>query len=488
MRGLAPLLDRHRFAALFVLGLLLSLPFQGSRGLYDSTEGRYAEVAREMADGGSLIHPTLSGAPHYTKPPPTYWLIGAGLRAFGTGTWGARFGNAVIFALTAAVLSEIAAALWGAGAALAAGLVYLSSPLPFAAASVLSADTLLALWSTCAVLAFVKGVENPGSARAWIRWMWLALGLGFATKGPPALLPLAPILLYRLRGDRSVRLADPWGILAFLVAGFWWYGLVALQVPGTAGTFVGRELIARNLTAGAHRNSEWYAPLLIYVPTLFLGGGAWLIYALRGVSRKSAAEAARRALARPLDLPTAVTTCWLVVPFLVFCLSKSRLALYMLAVYPPFALWLARRALARSPDLRQLSRIVAVSCLVMIAIKAASAGIPHRADSGRLFRAAEQAGGRDTHLLLVDDPKRYGLEFYTRGSLERLSFQPEPWSNRTLDAAAADIARSGGRESWTFVVKPSNTAAVASSLERAGLEPRVTQVTGWDLLVCRPVP
>jgi 4-amino-4-deoxy-L-arabinose transferase len=475
--------EYRRLAFLFAVALAVILPFQGTRGLYDSTEGRYAEVAREMMQRGSLVHPTLAGEPHYTKPPPAYWLVEIGLRTLGTNTWGARLGNAIVFALTVVVVAATGAALWGPTVGRAAGLVYLSSPLPFAAASVVSADTLLVFWSCCAMLAFVRGVESPGERR-WIRLMWLAIGLGFATKGPPALFPLAPVVLYRLRGDRPVRIGDPWGLLLFLVAGFWWYAAIALQVPGMATTFVQREILERNFTSHIHRNSEWFMPLILYVPVLVVGSGAWLVYVARGTSRSKVAESARALLARPIGLPTAVAVGWFALPFAILCLSRSRLVLYVLAVFPPVALFFARPAASRGPGLRMTTRIALVSCVVLIGIKAASALVPHRADSGRLYRAACEAGGTDPRLVLVDDPGRHGLDFYTRGSLERVSFGEEPWANRTLDAVTADVARAGDGRTRVFIVAVPRTDAVTQALERHGLAPRVVRTPGWSLVVC----
>lgn len=52
-----------------LLALLASFLFQGSRGLYEPTEGRYAECARETLLSGYLFDPLLNGAYHWSKPP-----------------------------------------------------------------------------------------------------------------------------------------------------------------------------------------------------------------------------------------------------------------------------------------------------------------------------------------------------------------------------------------------------------------------------------
>lgn len=64
-----------RLPILLAGALIAALIFHGTRGLYETTEGRYAECAREMAQSGSWLEPTLNNAPHWTKPPVTYWAI-----------------------------------------------------------------------------------------------------------------------------------------------------------------------------------------------------------------------------------------------------------------------------------------------------------------------------------------------------------------------------------------------------------------------------
>ena len=54
-------LSYKQFLFVVLLALVASIAFQGSRGLYETTEGRYAEVAREMLRSGNYLEPTLLG-------------------------------------------------------------------------------------------------------------------------------------------------------------------------------------------------------------------------------------------------------------------------------------------------------------------------------------------------------------------------------------------------------------------------------------------
>ncbi len=53
-----------RLPILLVLAFIAVTAFQGTRGLCKTTEGRYAECAREMSQSGRWLEPVLNGQPH----------------------------------------------------------------------------------------------------------------------------------------------------------------------------------------------------------------------------------------------------------------------------------------------------------------------------------------------------------------------------------------------------------------------------------------
>ena len=60
-------------------------------GLNEPDEGRYAEIAREMAMVDSdWFTPHLNGIPHFQKPPLLYWLTALPLKVLGVHFWAAR--------------------------------------------------------------------------------------------------------------------------------------------------------------------------------------------------------------------------------------------------------------------------------------------------------------------------------------------------------------------------------------------------------------
>ena len=224
---------------LLSLNLLVSLSFQGSRGLYETTEGRYAESAREMVESGNYLEPTLAYRPHWTKPPMTYWAIAGGLKLIGMNEWGVRLYNSVAFIFTALTVTAIGTILWNRATGILSGLIYTTSFFTVLSSFAVSTDTLLALWEVSAVFCYLKAAHpktKPG--HRWIMGMWLFFGLGFLTKGPPALLPLLPIVFWHFRQPERPILVTPFSILLFFIVGFGWYLLVCYRYPNLLQYFL----------------------------------------------------------------------------------------------------------------------------------------------------------------------------------------------------------------------------------------------------------
>ena len=63
----------------------------GNWGLTESSEARYATIAKEMYVNNDFLNPTLLGIKHLHKPPVTYYLTTLGYKIFGVNEFGARF-------------------------------------------------------------------------------------------------------------------------------------------------------------------------------------------------------------------------------------------------------------------------------------------------------------------------------------------------------------------------------------------------------------
>lgn len=432
--------------ALLVIALCVALLFQGSRGLYETTEGRYAEVAREMVATGDWMTPRLDGQPHWSKPPLTYWSIAACLEVGGRNTWSARIPGAIAFLVAVVAVSSLGAALWDEATGVVAGIVFATSPFVVAGENVVSPDMLLACWEIVAVGCWWRAVRarEGRSQRGWVTGMWAMFGLAFLTKGPPGLLPLAAILAFvmieRRRGDRTPRLAQPAGVLLFVLLAFGWYALVVSHDHALAGYLLGEEVWGRVATGMHHRNARWYMPAVVFGLPLLVGGGAWLITSIIDAWRFSARSRWRDTVH---GREAGFLLLWFALPLVVFCISKSRLPLYVLPLGAPLALGAARlavRACGEAGALRRAAWVGIVSATLLVAAKGVSARMHSREDMRPLAEAARATNA--DRITVIDETALYGLEFYLDGSLHRMTGRE---LGAELDAARSRLNATPGR-------------------------------------------
>lgn len=401
----------------FALSLVLALFFQGARGLWDPDEGRYSNVALQMVDSGDYLTPRRNDETmHVTKPPVTYWAIAASVNVFGRSEWSLRLPMALAFALTVALVYSLGKTLVPGRAWLPA-LVYVSCPLPFLAAGVITTDTLLTFVETAAMLAYVRFRFGGGSPR-WLDAMWALFGLAFMVKGPPGLLPLLAIAVWEVRQRSLALVTRPVGLAAFAVIGLSWFAWIIHRHPELLPYFVGDEVVGRIASTEHNRNGEWYGGFVVYLPALLLGALPWTAVAVwRRVRDKASA---------PLPAASRFLWLWLALPLLVFFLAQSRLPFYVLPLFVPISLLVAM-SLANLPLGRRAATLAALWLALLLAAKFFVATLPSHQDSRQL---ANELGpllpAPPTEMVFVQTKARYGLRFYLGSEVETISLDDLP--------------------------------------------------------------
>lgn len=398
---------------MFACALLMALSFQGARGLWDPDEGRYSNVALEMVDTGDYLTPRRNDdAMHVTKPPVTYWTMAASVQAFGRSEWSLRLPMALAFALTVVLVFSLGRAFVPRRPWLPA-LIYLGSPLPFLAASMVTTDTLLTLGETLAVLAYVRCRFLKGSPR-WLDAMWAAFGIAFMIKGPPALLPLLAILAWDVRQGQWRSLLRPVGLLLFLVIGLSWFVWIVSEHRELLSYFLGHELIGRIASAEHDRHAEWYGGFKIYLPTLAIGALPWAAIAVWRRWLQAAPQ--------PLPPSARFLWLWLLLPLSVFFLARSRLPLYLLPLFAPLSL-LVGQALSDLP-LKWGRAGLAVGWLASLLLAKALIGqVASGQDARQLARQLRPLFPEPAReLIFVETKARYGLRYYLDAEVERIAF------------------------------------------------------------------
>lgn len=403
---------------LAALLVVLAFSFQGTRGIWEPDEGRYSAVGINMLESGDWLVPTADGEnPHLTKPPITYWALAASFGLFGTNEWAARLPGAIAFIGTGLLVFGLGRRLCPARPWLPA-LIHALSLVPFISANIVSTDVLLTLFETAAMFAFVEAWQRGnGLDRRWVRVMWLAWALAFMTKGPPGLLPLLAVVALLAWQDRSAlrRLFDPVGLLAFAVVAFTWFAIIIARDPSRLGYFVGYEVYDRIFTGTHARNEQWYGSITMYLPVLLLGALPWWVLSVVAAGGPRRVWSTLRARVAARDRDWLLLLAWFLLPLAVFMLAQSRLHLYVLPLFVPLSMMLAR-PLARWPWLagRRLVGTAAATTVAFIALKGVLAHWPNDRDAREMARAIEailDPRGID-EIAFLDMRPFYGLSLY----------------------------------------------------------------------------
>src|SRR5207342_247705 len=373
--------------------LVLAFAWLGSRGLFDPDEGRYTNVALTMLDDGDWVDPMRnSDTGHWTKPPLTYWAIASSVAVFGSNEWAARLPMALAYLACIGLC-------WGSARRVAPGrealaaLAYMTMLMPFAAAQLVTTDFLLSAFQALGMYAYIRGRFRDEGPAHWPWMMWAAFAFAFMTKGPPALLPLLVILVFSWLAPAPQRvgaLKQLGGFVLFVAIALPWFLIVTWQHKGLLAYFLGSEVVARVASDNFARHGEWYGWAEVYVPTLLVGTLPWTLRVLAWARELPAAIRRWRTPAvRAAEAPALLLALWVLLPLLVFCIARSRLPLYLLPIFVPLALVVARQAPAGSNGLPRWP-LLAAWLGVLLAIRIGAAYYPSDQDASKWAQAIRE--------------------------------------------------------------------------------------------------
>jgi 4-amino-4-deoxy-L-arabinose transferase-like glycosyltransferase len=347
------------------------------RAYWTPDEPREADIAWRMSWQSDKAVPLLAGEAFCEKPPFTYWVAGAAIRAFGKTAWAARLPNllyAVISALGVGLLARRSAgSLAGWGAAAAMGTFLLS----YQAVIWLATDAPLVAAVSVALLGVYRGfhAEDGADRLRGYTLMHAALAIGFLSKSAAAwmvpVLTLATLIVWERRWRELLRweLYAGLAVQAVLILG--WVGFVYRGEHGLehlkvffwnnlAGRFTHVDAPEDLQYAAGHRNSP--GKYLLELPTYLW---PWIFLVAAAVRRAWLERRAPPAEARPVRFAVAC-----IVPTLVL-LSVAATArnVYLAPAMPGFALlvgwWLAQSV--RNHDAWDLRAVRITAVLLLLA-------------------------------------------------------------------------------------------------------------------------
>ncbi len=308
------------------------------RKLVKPDEGRYAEISREMVASGDWTTPRLNDLKYFEKPPLQYWTTAAAFEVFGLHNWTARLWTALTGLFGILLAYYTGRRVWGGEVGLYAAAVLGSSLLYVMIGHMNSLDMGLTFFMALGMSGFVLAQHDGATAREnrlWMHVAWAALALAVLSKGLIGIvLPGAVLVLYSLiQRDWALwkRLHLITGTLLFFAIAAPWFVAVSRANPEFAHFFFIHEHFERFLTTEHKRYEPWWW----FLPVLAVGILPWLI------NLPEAVWQAGKSSASVCFQPQRFLLIWAVFIFVFFSASGSKLASYILPIFPALALLMA---------------------------------------------------------------------------------------------------------------------------------------------------
>ncbi|MDM7986277.1 MAG: glycosyltransferase family 39 protein [Smithella sp.] len=310
---------------IFPILLLATLWQLGSWGVTDTSEARYAEIAREMINSHNWLMPSLLGIYHFDKPPFVYWITALGMNLFGVNAFGARFFLTIAYLLQIFLVYKIVLELFQSRRkAFFSALIYTGVPIVLISIRTLTIDAYLNTLELTAVLFLIMYFRQRKPGMLYL--YFIALGLCIFAKGPVGII-IPVLMIYPIRKILNVQgckngLHIGLGIALTLFIGGWWFVFLMIQSNDFYHFLIREQLIKRMTDAGAFKRARpfWYYFAFLsaaLMPTIFL-----LPQAIRDSIRQKATGMNWLA-------------CWgLLIPLLFFSAISSKLLLYVLPLAP----------------------------------------------------------------------------------------------------------------------------------------------------------
>ncbi|MBL8260364.1 MAG: glycosyltransferase family 39 protein [Candidatus Competibacteraceae bacterium] len=325
--------DRPLYAGL-ALALFFSFFYQlGAVPLFDLDEGAFGQATREMFLRGDFVSTYLNGQPRHDKPILSYWLQAASLTAFGVNEFAFRLPSALAAAAWAWLVFWFGRRVADRRRGLLAALLLSTSLAVTVIGKAATADALLNLLLAAGAMALYLYLREGW--RLWLYAAAAAMGLGFLTKGPVAVLvPGGVALLYCIsRGEwrRGLKLASDWRawLLFFAIAAPWFILQYLREGEGFFQGFFLRHNWGRfRQPLEGHGGGWWY-----YVPVLLVGVLPYTALLSRALLRW------REWLADPLGRYSLI---WFGLVFVLFSLAATKLPHYLTYGYTGLFLLMAK--------------------------------------------------------------------------------------------------------------------------------------------------
>ena len=339
----------------------------GHRDLFQTDEGRYAEIPREMLATGDWVTPRLDGLKYFEKPPLQYWATAVAYSLFGESNATSRLWTALLGFLGILMTAYVARRLFDVRTAWYAALALVGSVYYGVMGHFNTLDMGVTFFMCASLFGFLLSMhaDDLKSRRLFMYAAWAAAALATLSKGLEAVaLPGAVFLLYvgiTREWRRFKQLYVVGGLIIYTLIAAPWFVLVSSRNPKFLEFFFVHEHFERFLTTIHHRVEPWW----FFIPVLILGLFIFLPQTVRTAAALFRRETWRSDPEHFNDMLFLWLWCGFI--FLFFSLSDSKLGSYILPIFPALAILVGRElARLRRRDAMLSAFLCAVLALIML--------------------------------------------------------------------------------------------------------------------------
>ena len=386
--------------------------------LFDTTEARYAEIARIMFETQNWVTPQFDyNVPFWGKPPMHTWLTAMSFAWFGVSDFTARLPHFICGLLTAWMLYQFTLAHLNQTRALLATLILVSSMGFIISIGMVMTESALLLSVTLAMMSFWLCYQQQNNFYGYL--FFASLGLGMLVKGPVAIVIVGIALVVWSVTQRCFVEAIkslPWviGIAVFLSVSLPWYAWAEARSPGFLEYFIVGEHWQRflvpewsgDLYGTAHdepKGKIWLFWLVAAFPWSFI----FLFQFVRQFYFRL--NNVNHVIEKTIE-PYLLS--WMVAPLLLFTFSSNILSAYVLPGFSAMAILVASKV---QITIKMALAAILSFLLIAIALFSYSQGLTSKNSESALLGVKQNLSTRCTIVLLA------GATFFSTFLFQRTS-------------------------------------------------------------------
>ncbi|MFC1699904.1 glycosyltransferase family 39 protein [Candidatus Omnitrophota bacterium] len=299
----------------------------GKKSFWEPDEGRYAEISREMLESGDWLTPRLNYIKHFDKPPLAYWLIGSSFKLLGQTEFAGHLPHILLGLSGILATFYLGQNLFDRRTGFLAALI-LSTSLGYPAlARVLNTDIILAFFCLLSYLFFAQ--------KRFILF-YLALALGFMTKGPIilmlALVPICAFLIYTKQFQTLKKMRWGLGVPLFALVALPWFIYQISQNQKLLLDWTVHQTLHRIIQPGEQ-------PFYFFIPVLLGFFFPWIFFLPLSLNQRLSF---RRIQPDQDKLNILFLFLWFILPFIFFSCIGKKLVPYLVPLLPALAIISAR--------------------------------------------------------------------------------------------------------------------------------------------------